>query len=336
MVMRTTSALSVVRNPLRHRLLPILAAVLLLPGATPGLATQPTDHLSTSRTRHPTAARSPADGNSRLPKITIEAERERALRLHVDEFVTAVVVQPWDDALDRWGSPICPLVAGLPKNWGELVLERISKAAIDAHAPLDGKVCHPNLYVLATDYPDPLLKKLWARGGYQGMYRYSDVGIDTVKHFMQSPRAIRVWYNTRWGCNDGGSGVPASVAVIIGGFSLPGIQPPYCTSLDTRISNGSIHSIITSAIVVIDLRRMKKMTIRQLADYVALVSLADLQLDDDPGSTPSILQLFSHGAPPQGLTAWDRALLYSLYHTSVWSKLQLPELEITMVRRLTP
>jgi hypothetical protein len=314
-----------------------LLALLLLPFPALSFTAQADDAGSTSQTAKAASTSPQSSSAARLPKVTIEASKERkALRLKVDHFVTSVVVQPWNDALDRWGSPICPLVAGLPKDWGELVLERISKAAIDAHAPLDRRGgCHPNLYVLATDYPDPLLRKLWARGGYKyRMYHYGDVGIETVKQFLQSRRAIRVWYNTRVGCNDGAP--PASTAVIIGGFSLPGIQPPYCTSIDTRITNGSTHSIVTSAIVVIDLRRMKKMTIGQMADYIALVSLADVQLDADPGTTPSILQLFGHGTPPQGLTVWDRALLYSLYNTSVWSKLQLPELEITMVRRIAP
>lgn len=170
-------------------------AVLFVSLAALGFRAQTADAGSRSQTAN--AASTSSQANSRLPNVTIEASKERkALRLKVDHFVTSVVVQPYDDALDRWGSPICPLVAGLPKNWGELVLERISKAAIDAHAPLDGRACHPNLYVLATDYPDPLLKKLWARGGYRDMYRSNDVGIEIVKQFMQSKRPIRVWYNT--------------------------------------------------------------------------------------------------------------------------------------------
>lgn len=58
--------------------------------------------------------------------------------------------------------------------------------------------------------------------------------------------SFQSWYNTRWGCNDGGSGVPANVAVIIAGFSLPGFAPQVCTSVDTRISYAITRSIITS------------------------------------------------------------------------------------------
>jgi hypothetical protein len=38
-------------------------------------------------------------------------------------------------------------------------------------------------------------------------------------------------------------------------------------------------SNISSVIVVIDLRRITRMSIRQLADYIALVGLADVRLE---------------------------------------------------------
>jgi hypothetical protein len=81
---------------------------------------------------------------------------------------------------------------------------------------------------------------------------------------------------------------------------------------------------------------MKRMTIRQLADYIALIGLADMRLDADLGPTPSILELFGGGTPPQGLTVWDRALLHALYDTDQWTHLEVPELELNMVRYIVP
>lgn len=45
---------------------------------------------------------------------------------------------------------------------------------------------------------------------------------------------------------------------------------------------------------------------------------------------------FGHASPPQGLSAWDKALLYSLYNTSQADKLQESEVELTMAARLGP
>jgi hypothetical protein len=79
------------------------------------------------------------------------------------------------------------------------------------------------------------------------------------------------------------------------------------------------------------------MTIGQLADYVALVGLADVRLDADPSAAPSILELFAgHATAPPGLTPWDRALLYSLYTTRQTDREQVQNMESTMVRRIAP
>lgn len=93
----------------------------------------------------PTAPPNPI-AQAGLPSITIEASREReAVRRRVDKFVASVIVRPSNETLMRWDSPICPLVAGLPKAWGEFILGHISQAAVDARAPLAGAKCRPTM-----------------------------------------------------------------------------------------------------------------------------------------------------------------------------------------------
>lgn len=312
----TSSSLSILAHPRpqgRHRLAGLSIALLLLPMVALG---------------------APAPGKSKLPSITIEAAKEHALRLEVDQFVLSVLAQPLEGSLLRWNAPVCPLVAGLPKSAGEFLLEHISKAALDSGAPLGARVCHPNLYVVATDYPDRLLKKWWARDRY--MYSTGSHGMPPIRRFIHSRRPVRVWYNTVHGCR-GSAPVPAAAATA---FGRAGFAPPICghdlAGGSPRLLHGILRSI-TSAIVAVDLRQMKKATLQQLADYIALVSLADVRLDADPIAAPSILRLFAgHATPPQGLTRWDRALLYALYNTSQGDRLQVPEIEITMVGRIGP
>ncbi|MGH8290859.1 MAG: hypothetical protein ACREV7_17905 [Steroidobacteraceae bacterium] len=279
--------------------------------------------------------------NTGLPKVTIEASKEReAVRREVDRFVGAVVVRPWDETLSRWNDPICPLVAGLPEDFGEFILRDLSRAALEARAPLAGKVCHPNLYVVASGDPDLLLKKWWARN--PGMYDTRH-GLEPVRRFLESKRPVRVWYNSALGCGDGGPVVPggsalafAQVLTLGGGSSAfaPGIT---CTDgIDTHLSYADVREI-SSAIIVVNLRRLKPVSIQQLADYIVLVGLADVRLDADTRAAPSILWLFSgHAAPPSGLTLWDRALLYSLYNTRQRDKRQVQDMEETMTGRIAP
>lgn len=49
-------------------------------------------------------------------------------------------------------------------------------------------------------------------------------------------------------------------------------------------------------IIVVDSNRMQGVNAGQLADYVAMVGLAEIRVDADTGPVPTILQLFR--APP--------------------------------------
>lgn len=304
----------------RCRFTGILLALLLIPLATPG---------STAWGANGRSAKEPLRG------VTIEAAREHALRLKVDRFVTSVAIQPWGDTLYRWTRPVCPLVAGLPKAQGEFVLARISKAAMDAHAPLAGRVCTPNLFVIAIgDDPTPLLKAWWRRD--RRMYSFETRGIEAVEHFIHSTLPIRAWYNTYEGC-DGDAAATSTVAYVLAGVGQPNGGPTGCRgTLGSRIVSMSTASDVSSAIVVVDGRQLGNVNLRQMADYIALVGLADLRLDTDSTPAPSILELFGHGTSPRGLTQWDRALLYSLYNTNHMSALELQEMEVTMTRRISP
>jgi hypothetical protein len=281
-----------------------------------------------------------APAQAGLPAVTIEAAKERVLRREVHRFVTTVVVRPTDETLWRWNTPVCPLVAGFPKAFAEFILRRISKAAVDAHAPLAGKVCRANLFVVGTNAPDLLLRKWLAREPL--MYDTRN-GFGPVKHFLESQRPVRVWYNTDLGCEDGGPVNPGGSALAIASarYSAAGpgltVGAPTCTDgIDTHLSYADARAIF-SALVVIDVRLMKKVAIQQLADYIALAGLAHVRLDVDPGAAPSILGLFAgRGTPPPGLTRWDRALLYSLYNTRQQDKQQLGEMESAMVSRIAP
>ena len=277
-----------------------------------------------------------------LPGVTIEASQERqAVRRRVDKFVASVVVRPMDETLMRWNAPVCPLVAGLPRPMGEFILQHISQAALDARAPLGGTKCRPNLYVVASAVPQQLLEAWWHRDPRMYDTRH---GIRPVMRFIESKRPVRSWYNSALVCGSGALAVPggsalamAGVVTMGGGASSFAPGAPACTGgVDTHLSYADVRSI-SSALVVIDLHRLHRMTIQQLADYVALLGLADVRLDADPGFAPSILRLFAgEGAAPPGLTPWDQALLYSLYTTRQEDRQQVQDMESTMVRRIAP
>jgi hypothetical protein len=88
-------------------------------------------HAAGARSAEPPAqdpATPGSSSNSRqgLDSVTVEAERDRQLKSRISEFVSGLVVSYRNDSLQRWDTPICPLVAGLPSEQGEFILARLS------------------------------------------------------------------------------------------------------------------------------------------------------------------------------------------------------------------
>ncbi len=329
----------------RHRFAALAAALLILPLAALGFPARATAAVVGSHAA--SDARSSADSSPKLGEVNIEAMRQQALRVKVDHFVASVVTEPPpQESLLRWNKPVCPLVVGLPRRWGEFILGRISQAAGDAHTPLAGRHCQPNLFVVVTSQPDSVLKQ-WVARHPQVDTKH---GLARLDRFLHSTRPIRVLYNPQPSCAGGisrpGSAAEAdSVATPYPGIGSHvaagqpgGMGPTYCdNSIDTHLKYGDVRSI-GYAIIVADVTKLhlKHVTLGELAGYVSLIGLADIRLDADGAGAPTILRLFHDPNPPQGLTPWDRALLYSLYNTSQSGKLQLTDMELAMVKRIAP
>jgi hypothetical protein len=69
--------------------------------------------------------------------------------------------------------------------------------------------------------------------------------------------------------------------------------------------------------VVVDQAQLHGLSQGQFADYVAMVSLADIKPTAHPGDAQPILTLFAgtRQAAPAGMSDWDQAFLKSLYAT---------------------
>jgi TPR repeat protein len=286
----------------------------------------------------PTSQASSSSPDTQLQTVTVQGARSvRELERQVHHFVSSEVFRLSGESLMRWNTPICPLVTGLPVTFGEFLQARIAQIALAARAPVAGKQCVANFHVFATSSPDQFLKKLWAANPQ--MYDARD-GLGGVEGFLHSRRPVRVWYNTESQCR-AAHAATASMAVKGAAAAQAPASPidtassSFCSGDVTRLSYAAVNSISTVYIVV-DMNRMKDITTIQLADYVAMIGLADVRLDADAGPVPTILRLFQDPKhPPQGLSRWDQALLYSLYNTSQASVAQTSDMEATVVEQIT-
>jgi hypothetical protein len=99
----------------------------------------------------PASGNAPDQPDKALAQVTIEAQRAK-LEHSLNTFVSSITRSvPRDESLRRWRDPICPLVAGLTRDEGEYLLQRLSQIARTVGAPLDKEHCaRPNLVIFVT------------------------------------------------------------------------------------------------------------------------------------------------------------------------------------------
>jgi hypothetical protein len=283
--------------------------------------------LPNGATADPPLAASPTP----LPQLTVEAQRQ-ALEQRVIHFVTAITAQTGSfDSLARWGVKVCPAVTGLPEAQGEFILQRISAIALSARAPLGPSDCKPNLIVMVTSEPSHLIKEIWSRNPS----RFSDLsGLPAspraIRRFIEDARPIRAWYGAEF------VGAMGNELGTYNEIPEKGRAPKVNRLAEmSRIRIDDLQ-MIKSALVVVDVERIAGLKIGAVADYVALLGLAEINLGADFSGYDSLLRLFTMPKEEaQGfseLGAWDAAFLKALYNTEQANKMQRHSIVDRMMR----
>lgn len=169
---------------------------------------------------------------------------------------------------------LCPLVIGATPETNAYVASRLRQVAGEVGVEYEHRDCYPNLLVLFSDEPDQMLGEAWR----SGRISYDGISAPRMRQFQDSVQPIR-WVH--------------------------GTGDLYLSDKGTGLYN---------SLVVIDARQTRDVPIAAIADYVSLVSLADIRPDAAQPAQASILNLFAGGATaPAGLTETDRAYLRGVY-----------------------
>jgi hypothetical protein len=274
-------------------------------------------------------ASQPPTPDARLPQVTIRAERE-ALERRVRAFISGGFQDLYLQSLTRWNTAICPLVVGLPSAQADTFRTRLFEIATAAGAQIVRQPCEANFAVIASANPNEVLKA-WYKRDY---HIFGDAIQLRIQMFLDARDPIRVWYNTT---HKVANALPYTTA--IAGLSLkgnPNIEVNNHAE-PSRIVSNEIRSF-ASVVVVIDSGRTQNVSLNQLADYVAMVGLAQTEHNMDVSSVPTVLRLFSTSdqPAPSGLSAWDTAFLRALYRTDQQTVLQRYWIMQSMVQDISP
>jgi hypothetical protein len=299
--------------------------------------------------QQPPSSGEPAGTVGRKPEVIVKAQREQ-LQQRVSTFVNQVTDFRFGEGLARWQTPVCPLVAGVSRHWGEYILGRVSDIGKAAGVPLAGEHCHPNLFILVSKQPEAFLRDLEKR---HRLIVFGGASPQLIDAFIAAPRPVRTWYDTVQRTAEGlpmmSTSFPGvsqqneamhSLGVVIEEPVEPNDPLQLTTNPWSQASHLTLNVVwaIYQVFVVVDPTRFKGVSLGQLTDYVAMAGLAQLKVDARLGDAPSILTLFDK-APQEaspGMTEWDQAFLKSVYATEQKSVVQRSQIALGMVRDIAP
>lgn len=247
----------------------------------------------------------------------------------VREFVGEVAVAPGaEDQLARWDRRICPGIMGLQdRESAQAIVDRIAMRAFEVDLDVARPGCRADVIVFITPDSNALAAEL--REAFQQMmnvYSTNNVhtlGLEAMDDFVATPRTVRWWHVTNTTTSDG--------------FQL-GEAAQQVRSSGSRLSRGTRQDF-SRVIIVVDATRAAGINRDSLGDYIAMVALAQIDLNVDASSYPSILNLFGEGTRPTTMTDWDRAYLAGLYDATrdaYSSRAQEREIGREMVEELSP
>jgi hypothetical protein len=223
----------------------------------------------------------------------------------------------------RWKDGICPIVAGLPQAHAKFVAERVRQVAGLAGAPVaDAKSCKPNIDIVFTLKPQVLLDDV--RKKHRVFLGYHDAAEEL--HLATVTHPVQAWYTTQTVDLNGSTYIDDKLRNH-GGFYImvprgAGYEQIFIPDARVAHVTGShlgdgISSELYHVIIIVDLARVQGQSVGALADYAAMLSLAQTQSFEACAPVASITNLVSQGCEAvvktETITVNDLGYLQGLY-----------------------
>ncbi len=251
------------------------------------------------------SAQSPRpQSTTQLDDVVVEGRQLEAL---VRDFVTEVSQPANNRGLARWNRPICVGAVNLRNDVGQYVIDRISDLARELDVQAGEPGCRPNILIVAADDGAALASAIVEDRprNFDLRHNGTDAGTRAFRNFRTEARPVRWWQISMPINSDNGE----RAVRLPGDEGAPIIRVFSASRLRTQIRDDMVRSII-----IVDVERLAGANLVQLADYLALVALAQVDAEADSSAFPTILNLFADPASaPAGLTDWDRSYLTALY-----------------------
>lgn len=269
----------------------------------------------------------PQSPATRLEDVEVTAEARTDM---ARTFVNRVAAPARGRGLGRW-LKICPGIANLDRAVAQPIVDRMAQRAADIGIEVEGPGCEANIIVVFTADAPAMTRALVE--AEPRVFRGQGGGIDrggaALRAFLASERPVRWWslsvpIDSETGRRAvrvpgdrvGGSVAPRLAAAL--GCPRPhdcvGVGAPIIQSAGgaSRLNSRIVDQLYKS-IVIVDIDAVSGLNAAQLGDYLAMVSLAQVDPEAETGAFDTVLNLFADPQGVSGLTEWDASYLQALY-----------------------
>lgn len=258
------------------------------------------------------AAPAPEDQAVRLEDIQVSGRRLDDL---IQSFVSEVAAPNRGRGIARWDRSVCVGAVNLRREAAQYLVDRVSTVAEDLGLSPGDPGCTPNLLIVATADGDAFARELVERRrralrmGGSGM----DRGAAALRDFQETSRPVRWWQVSMPVDSETGQRAVRIPGECTNDCSSPmDAAPVISVSAASRLTTQIVDNIFR-AIIVVDVSKTGAVNSEQLADYIAMVSLAQIDPTADTSAYASILNVFNDPNSAPSLTEWDKAYLNGLY-----------------------
>jgi hypothetical protein len=280
----------------------------------------------------PARAQTPAPSTENVTVTGDKAPPDQLLH----DFVTAYTApSPASGKVARWRAGVCPIATGLPVNWSKMIVARVLDVAKEAGAPVGKDGCTPNIDIVFTKNPQVLLDGIRAKKSY--LLGYHDLVNEEKLAHVAHP--VQAWYVTQTVDATGSVYVDDKLhaqGIWLGNFHYPGAHVEHWDG--THLADGK-RSELFHATIVADLDRIEGVNLTAMADYIAMLALAQTASFEACQPVPSVTNLVSPGCNLKTARASDNdlAYLHALYTTEPRASLieQRGDIAFAMKKALT-
>lgn len=251
----------------------------------------------------PAAAADPDLPAVALEDVIVEPRRlEELSRAFVDE----VSAPPRRRGLARWRDGVCVGVSGIRRDIAQAVADHVSRVALEYGLRPGDPGCRANVVIVFAEDGQALGDAMVERR--ERMFHLGVGGLDrgnaALRDFRESDRPVRWWHVS----------VPTNAQTGDIAIRMPGDEFPPSVPGEGLVNKGRwIRDDLNKVIIVVDGEYVNGVGLPQLADYLSMVALAQVDPEGDTSRFSTILNLFDDPEGSPGLSGWDRAYLDALY-----------------------